>query len=170
DFVILDMIKDFRMPIILRRPLLATAHAKIDVFRKLISLELGNENIVFKIKDKFNETLTPIESLCALRNVESESHEEIDYIWSMIDQGEPRDIDAIKEPSRNKRRDIDHLSVAKPKVHWCEGIQQLKGDEHDFWASCNPYDDQCDEGDVPDNTEKKCYWICMNDDKRLDVA
>ncbi|GJX06152.1 serine--tRNA ligase-like protein [Tanacetum coccineum] len=39
DFVILDMVEDFRMPIILGRPLLATTHAEIDVFRKLISLE-----------------------------------------------------------------------------------------------------------------------------------
>ncbi|GJS20919.1 zinc knuckle CX2CX4HX4C containing protein [Tanacetum coccineum] len=40
DFVILDMIEDFRMPIILGRPLLATVHAKVDIFRKTISLEL----------------------------------------------------------------------------------------------------------------------------------
>lgn len=33
-FVILDMVEDFRMPIILGRPLLATAHAEIDVIGK----------------------------------------------------------------------------------------------------------------------------------------
>nr|GEV03646.1 hypothetical protein [Tanacetum cinerariifolium] len=33
DFVILDMVKDLRMPIILGRPLLSTAHAKVDIFR-----------------------------------------------------------------------------------------------------------------------------------------
>ncbi|GKE20348.1 hypothetical protein Tco_1431860, partial [Tanacetum coccineum] len=43
DFVILDMIEDFRMPVILGRPLLATAHAKVDIFKKTISLEVGNE-------------------------------------------------------------------------------------------------------------------------------
>ncbi|GKE88306.1 hypothetical protein Tco_1565781, partial [Tanacetum coccineum] len=43
DFVILDMIEDFRMPVILGRPLLAIAHAKVDIFRKTISLEVGNE-------------------------------------------------------------------------------------------------------------------------------
>ncbi|GKC25822.1 hypothetical protein Tco_1027972 [Tanacetum coccineum] len=57
-----NMVKDFRMPIILGRSLLATAHAKIDVFIKLISLEVGNEKVVFKIEDNINETLTPIES------------------------------------------------------------------------------------------------------------
>ncbi|GJT46895.1 putative SWI/SNF-related matrix-associated actin-dependent regulator of chromatin subfamily A member 3-like protein 1 [Tanacetum coccineum] len=34
DFVILDMEEDHRIPIILGRPFLATAHARIDVFNK----------------------------------------------------------------------------------------------------------------------------------------
>ncbi|GJW63604.1 zinc knuckle CX2CX4HX4C containing protein [Tanacetum coccineum] len=34
-FIILDVLEDFRMPIILGRPLLTTAHAKIDVIQKL---------------------------------------------------------------------------------------------------------------------------------------
>ncbi|GJW43374.1 RNA-directed DNA polymerase, eukaryota, reverse transcriptase zinc-binding domain protein [Tanacetum coccineum] len=45
DFVILDMIEDFRMPITLGRPLLATAHAKVDIFTKTISLEVRNEKV-----------------------------------------------------------------------------------------------------------------------------
>ncbi|GKE79541.1 homeodomain-like protein [Tanacetum coccineum] len=47
DFVILDIIKDDKVPIILGRPMLATAHGKIDVFRKKISLEVGTEHIIF---------------------------------------------------------------------------------------------------------------------------
>ncbi|GJW89389.1 hypothetical protein Tco_0164729 [Tanacetum coccineum] len=43
DFVILDMVEDLRMPIILGRPLLATAHAKVYIFRNFISLEVGSE-------------------------------------------------------------------------------------------------------------------------------
>ncbi|GKE14958.1 homeodomain-like protein [Tanacetum coccineum] len=41
DFVILDIIEDNKVSIILGRPLLATAHARIDVFRGKISLEVG---------------------------------------------------------------------------------------------------------------------------------
>ncbi|GKA84123.1 reverse transcriptase domain-containing protein [Tanacetum coccineum] len=51
DFVILDMVEDFRMPILLGRLLLATAHAKVDIVRKLISLEVGNEKFNGKSKD-----------------------------------------------------------------------------------------------------------------------
>ncbi|GJU29905.1 hypothetical protein Tco_1173494 [Tanacetum coccineum] len=55
DFVILDIIEDFRMPVILGRPLL-TAHDKVDIFRKTISLEVGNEKIIFKMRSNFPTT------------------------------------------------------------------------------------------------------------------
>ncbi|GJQ99833.1 putative reverse transcriptase domain-containing protein [Tanacetum coccineum] len=42
DFVILNIFEDDKVPIILGRPMLATAHAKIDVFGKEISLEVPN--------------------------------------------------------------------------------------------------------------------------------
>ncbi|GKB47054.1 hypothetical protein Tco_0897807 [Tanacetum coccineum] len=45
DFVILDMEEDHRIPIILGRPFLATAHAMIDVFNKKISFEVRDEII-----------------------------------------------------------------------------------------------------------------------------
>ncbi|GJW65762.1 retrovirus-related pol polyprotein from transposon TNT 1-94 [Tanacetum coccineum] len=43
DFVILDIVKDNKVPIILGRPMLATAHARIDVFGGKISLKVGKE-------------------------------------------------------------------------------------------------------------------------------
>ncbi|GJZ51479.1 hypothetical protein Tco_0605994 [Tanacetum coccineum] len=60
DFVILDMVEDLRMPIILGRPLLATAHAQVDIFRKTISLEVRSEkkNVIGKaINDSKQEEL-----------------------------------------------------------------------------------------------------------------
>ncbi|GKC92037.1 zinc knuckle CX2CX4HX4C containing protein [Tanacetum coccineum] len=57
DFVVLDIIKDFRMPIILWRCLLAMTHAKVDIFRKTISLEVGNEKVVFNLRGRFFTTI-----------------------------------------------------------------------------------------------------------------
>ncbi|GJV26545.1 putative reverse transcriptase domain-containing protein [Tanacetum coccineum] len=48
DFVILDMPKDIKVPLILRRPFLSTARAKIDVYKRKITLRVGEENIIFK--------------------------------------------------------------------------------------------------------------------------
>ncbi|GJY71305.1 putative reverse transcriptase domain-containing protein [Tanacetum coccineum] len=50
DFVVLDMKEDRKMPIILGRPFLATAHAMIDVFNKKISFEVGGKTITFNIE------------------------------------------------------------------------------------------------------------------------
>nr|GEU53481.1 hypothetical protein [Tanacetum cinerariifolium] len=43
-----DMPEDIKVPLILERPFLSTAHAKIDVFKKKIYLRVGDDNIVFK--------------------------------------------------------------------------------------------------------------------------
>ncbi|GJU31149.1 hypothetical protein Tco_1174738 [Tanacetum coccineum] len=48
DFIILDMPKDVKVPLILGRPFLSTAHAKIDVFKRKITLRVGDEKINFK--------------------------------------------------------------------------------------------------------------------------
>ncbi|GJY20421.1 uncharacterized mitochondrial protein-like protein [Tanacetum coccineum] len=47
-FIVLDMPEDIKIPLILGRPLLSTAHAKIDVFKRKIALKVGNDKIVFK--------------------------------------------------------------------------------------------------------------------------
>ncbi|GKE54449.1 DNA-directed DNA polymerase [Tanacetum coccineum] len=49
DFVILDMPEDSRVPIILRRPFLATARAMIDVFNKKITLRVRDDKVIFNV-------------------------------------------------------------------------------------------------------------------------
>ncbi|GJV68188.1 DNA-directed DNA polymerase [Tanacetum coccineum] len=51
DFIILDMPEDIKTPLILKRPLLSIAHAKIDVFKRKITLKVGNDKVLFK-RDK----------------------------------------------------------------------------------------------------------------------
>ncbi|GKE30394.1 mitochondrial proton/calcium exchanger protein-like protein isoform X1 [Tanacetum coccineum] len=48
DFIILDMPEDSKVPLILRRPFLSTARTKIDVFKRKITLRVGEEKIIFK--------------------------------------------------------------------------------------------------------------------------
>ncbi|GJR15813.1 hypothetical protein Tco_0798465 [Tanacetum coccineum] len=48
DFIILGMPKDFKMPLILGRPFLSTACAKIDVYKRKITLRVREEKIIFK--------------------------------------------------------------------------------------------------------------------------
>ncbi|GKA33570.1 zf-CCHC domain-containing protein, partial [Tanacetum coccineum] len=48
DFIILDMPEDIKVPLILERPFLSTARAKINVYKRKITLRVGEENIIFK--------------------------------------------------------------------------------------------------------------------------
>ncbi|GKG15230.1 reverse transcriptase domain-containing protein, partial [Tanacetum coccineum] len=48
DFIILDMPEDIKVPLILGRPFLSTARAKIDVYKRKITLRVGEERFIFK--------------------------------------------------------------------------------------------------------------------------
>ncbi|GKB07477.1 homeodomain-like protein [Tanacetum coccineum] len=48
DFIILDILDDFKTPLILGRPFLSTAHAIINVFKAKITLSVRNDKIFFK--------------------------------------------------------------------------------------------------------------------------
>nr|GEW38856.1 hypothetical protein [Tanacetum cinerariifolium] len=66
DFVILDIVKDNKVPIILGRPMLATAHARIDVFGGKISLKVGKEQVTFNANEGANPvTVSPV---CAIKD------------------------------------------------------------------------------------------------------
>nr|GEV15432.1 hypothetical protein [Tanacetum cinerariifolium] len=52
DFVILDIPEDDDVPLILGRPFLSTAHAKIDVFKRKITLRVGEEKLVSKVSNQ----------------------------------------------------------------------------------------------------------------------
>ncbi|GKC87255.1 homeodomain-like protein [Tanacetum coccineum] len=47
DFIILDMPEDIKVPLILGRPFLSTSRAKIDVYKRKITLRVGEERIIF---------------------------------------------------------------------------------------------------------------------------
>ncbi|GJS75397.1 gag-pol polyprotein [Tanacetum coccineum] len=48
DFVVLDMPEDIKVPLILGRPFLSTAHAKINVFKRKITLRVVDDKIMYK--------------------------------------------------------------------------------------------------------------------------
>ncbi|GJR69330.1 DNA-directed DNA polymerase [Tanacetum coccineum] len=48
DFIILDIPEDTDVPLILGRPFLSTTHVKIDVYKRKVTLRVGEEKLVFK--------------------------------------------------------------------------------------------------------------------------
>nr|GEW45986.1 DNA-directed DNA polymerase [Tanacetum cinerariifolium] len=63
DFVILDFVVDPRVPLILRRPFLSTAHALIDVYEGEITLRHDDQSLTLKCGDTPSISYINLESL-----------------------------------------------------------------------------------------------------------
>ncbi|GKA16347.1 ribonuclease H-like domain-containing protein [Tanacetum coccineum] len=189
DFVILDIVEDIRMPIILGRPLIATAHAQVDIFRKTVSLEVGSEKVIFKMRSSF--TATNFESVRSIKSetfVEDGNLKEIDYDLFLYDSKSCEfnrllcidqdifsyeiDVQKSYEEIVYKITNVENEKYSAPqekREHWFRAILQEKENEHQYWASCNPSSNICDGGDLPINIEKH-YWESNNDSKREELA
>ncbi|GJS27711.1 homeodomain-like protein [Tanacetum coccineum] len=49
DFIILDILEDIKVPLILGRPFLSTARAKIDVYKRKFTLRVGKKRLFSKV-------------------------------------------------------------------------------------------------------------------------
>ncbi|GJY20759.1 hypothetical protein Tco_0393325 [Tanacetum coccineum] len=90
DFIILDIPEDDDVSLILRLPFLSTAHSKIDVFKRKITLRAGEEKLVFKsIKPATSiiKRVFVIESLDSKMELIGEGDEPFDptYGFTIID-------------------------------------------------------------------------------------
>ncbi|GJY34028.1 zinc finger, CCHC-type containing protein [Tanacetum coccineum] len=69
DSIVLDMPEDIKTPLILGRPFLSTTHAKIDVFKRKITLKVGNEKVLFK-SDKPTSNINRVYALSLRKKME----------------------------------------------------------------------------------------------------
>ncbi|GJV67129.1 DNA-directed DNA polymerase [Tanacetum coccineum] len=80
DFVILDMREDSRIPIILRRPFLATARAMINVFNKKITLRVGSEEVIFDVDQSMKKPHTEDDECYGIDDLDTIPIRRIDHI------------------------------------------------------------------------------------------
>ncbi|GJY54409.1 reverse transcriptase domain-containing protein [Tanacetum coccineum] len=193
DFIILDVLEDYRMPVILGRLLLITAHAKIDVFKRSISLEVGSKKVIFKLKsnlpDMKNESVLMIQSNIIteeneLMNIESDLFTyntntcELCYIFAI-----DTDLFTYEVVTQETYEEITHKCclttqdvigektnpiLGKRKSHWCTPIYRQNNRIQEVWASCNPLNEGCDRGSLRNN-EIRCYWESENDNERVSI-
>nr|GEV29377.1 costunolide synthase [Tanacetum cinerariifolium]GEV30302.1 costunolide synthase [Tanacetum cinerariifolium] len=60
EFIVLDVSEDIKVPLILERPFLSTAYAKIDVCERKNALRIRNDKIVFKNLLELNDLNEPL--------------------------------------------------------------------------------------------------------------
>ncbi|GJV41116.1 putative reverse transcriptase domain-containing protein [Tanacetum coccineum] len=107
-FIILDMPEDFKVPLILGTPFLSTAHAKIDVFKRKITLRVGDEKIIFK-------SVKPASSL-----IKRLRRDQVDDLMSTIKEGEIINepmIDIIKTRNNESFDEYPSFCDFDRKIH-----------------------------------------------------
>ncbi|GJU66846.1 hypothetical protein Tco_1253105 [Tanacetum coccineum] len=118
DFIILDMPEDIKVPLILGRPFLSTARAKIDVYKRKITLRVGEENIIFK-------SVKPASSL--IKRV---------YMLNYIE------LNDLNEPFELRRNQGDDLM---PTIEEGEVIKEFRTRDEDLDIGIDDYPSYCDD-------------------------
>ncbi|GKD75915.1 hypothetical protein Tco_1334197 [Tanacetum coccineum] len=103
------------MPIILGRPLLATAHANVDIFRKSISLEVGSEK---------------------------ESYEEIVYKLTEVEKEkystpQEKRVHWCRASLKEKENECQYWESCNPNSNICNGGDLPINIEKHYWKSNN---------------------------------
>ncbi|GJS57637.1 hypothetical protein Tco_0652421 [Tanacetum coccineum] len=85
-FIILDMPEDIRVPLILRRPFLSTARAKIDVYKIKITLRVREEKIIFKSVKPNSSIIKRVDMLSLRERMELDLEARLmEKLWRLID-------------------------------------------------------------------------------------
>ncbi|GJS00766.1 ribonuclease H-like domain, reverse transcriptase, RNA-dependent DNA polymerase [Tanacetum coccineum] len=115
DFIVLDMPEDIKTHLILGRPFLSTAHTKIYVFKRKITLRVGNDKVVFK-SDKPTSNIIKRVYVLSLRemmelNLEAMLMGEALILNISLNPlyGDYIELNDINEPLELRRNQVDNL-------------------------------------------------------------
>ncbi|GJR70685.1 hypothetical protein Tco_0016750 [Tanacetum coccineum] len=82
--------------------------------------------------------------------------------------GSYKEADTNKEKFKEYETVEQCLNLAEKRVHWCEALSQEKEGLRKYWASCDPHNNICDVGGLPNDVER-LYWESTNDYERVDL-
>ncbi|GKC83692.1 homeodomain-like protein [Tanacetum coccineum] len=144
DFVVLDIMEDENVPIILGRPMLATAHAKIDVYGKKISLGVGNDQVVFNINKK--ESPAFISPICVINELDK-TQELDDLVMNDEKVGDfenylspeygSQDIISLSPSELAEDKEDFSMTLCDPDKRMSIGLEEFV-DIDDMWDDLDP--------------------------------
>ncbi|GJR24277.1 putative reverse transcriptase domain-containing protein [Tanacetum coccineum] len=147
DFIILDIPEDIKVPLILKRPFLSTAYAKIDVYKRKITLRVREEKIIFKSVKRASSLIKRVYML-SLRermelNLEARLIRETLVLNRSLDPflEDYIELDYLNEPFELKRNQGDDLM---PTIEEGEVIEEFRTMDDEFYTGIDDYPSYCD--------------------------
>ncbi|GJU38127.1 uncharacterized mitochondrial protein-like protein [Tanacetum coccineum] len=115
DFIVLDMPGDIKTPLILGRPFFSTAHAKIDVFKRKITLRVGNDKVVFKSDKPTSNIIKRVYALSLRERIELDLEARLMGEALILNRslyplyGDYIKLNDLNEPLKLRRNRVDDL-------------------------------------------------------------
>ncbi|GKC23865.1 homeodomain-like protein [Tanacetum coccineum] len=158
DFIILDMPEDIKVPLILGRSFLSTARTKIDVYKRKITLRVGEEKIIFK-SDKPASSLIRRVYMLSLRE-RMELDLEVRFMGETLVLNRSLnpfledyiELNDLNEPYELRRIQGDDLM---PTIEEGRVIEEFRNRNEDLDAGINDYPSYCD-------SDKKIHIDCAH--------
>ncbi|GKC79309.1 putative reverse transcriptase domain-containing protein [Tanacetum coccineum] len=158
DFIILDMTKDIKVPLILERPFLSIARAKFDVYKRKITLRVGEEKIIFKSVKPASSLIKRVYMLSLRERMELDLEArlmgETLVINRLLDplNGDYIELNNLNEPFELRINQGDDLM---PTIKEGEVIEEFKTRDEDLYTGIDDYPSYCDE-------DKKIHIDCAH--------
>ncbi|GKB92992.1 putative reverse transcriptase domain-containing protein, partial [Tanacetum coccineum] len=150
DFIILDMPKDIKVSLILGRPFLSTAHAKIDVYKKKITLRVGKEKIIFKSVKTASSLIKRVYMLSLRERIELDLEARLMGETLVLNRSldpfledyiELNELNDLNEPFELRRNQGDALI---PTIEEGEVIEEFRTRDKDLDTRIDDYPSYCD--------------------------
>ncbi|GJZ89465.1 hypothetical protein Tco_0661247 [Tanacetum coccineum] len=158
DFIILDMPEDIKVPLILGRPFLSTARAKIDVYKRKITLRVGEEKIIFKSVKPASSLIKRVYMLSLRERMELDLEARLMGETLVLNRSlDPFLEDYIKlndlnEPFELRRNQGDDLM---PTIKEGKVIEEFRTRDEDLDTRIDDYPSYCD-------NDKKIHIDCAH--------
>ncbi|GJY27423.1 hypothetical protein Tco_0402149, partial [Tanacetum coccineum] len=158
DFKILDIPEDIKVPLILGRPFLSTARAKIDVYKRKITLRVGEEKIIFKSVKPASSLIRRVYMLSLRERMELDLEARLMGETLVLNRSldpfleDYIELNDLNEPIELRRNQGDDLM---PTIEEGEVIEEFRTRDEDLDTGIDDYPSYCDD-------DKKIHIDCAH--------
>ncbi|GJT41221.1 homeodomain-like protein [Tanacetum coccineum] len=158
NFIILDMPEDIKVPLILERPFLSIARAKIDVYKRKITLRVREENIIFKSVKPASSLIKRFYMLSLKERMELDLEARLMGETLVLNRSldpfleDYIELNDLNEPFELRRNQEDDLV---PTIEEGEVIKEFRTRVEDLDSGIDDYPSYCDD-------DKKIHIDCAH--------
>ncbi|GJW98794.1 putative reverse transcriptase domain-containing protein [Tanacetum coccineum] len=147
DFIILDMPEDIKVPLILGRPFLSIARAKINVYKRKITLRVGEERIIFTSVKPASSLVKRVYILSLRERMELDLEARLMGETLVLSRSldpfleDYIELNDLNEPFKHRRNQCDDLMST---IEEGEVIEEFRTRDDGLDVGINDYPSYCD--------------------------